>query len=419
MFEKLFISQKHLENKKKTAKKRFSEQNPTQGSFTAEEEAKFVKMNKPLMNKVLKIYRGECNHYQIADIVKDFKKANYNINNFDKKYTKKMDEMYEFLSKCYEKNKSKFENTSVEVYLDAYKILHDSKVRGTVQKVSKNFDKMFQGGKVDYKNVLEEARFAYTSGCIICALYLALLIFCILYLAIALVVIIIEIDDFAYNTKQDYSFFDFNIAKLDKDYAAFTLNVAYSAAEFIEFFNTVSLSKMENASTKIVKKLGTESIYEGSKYASLDINVSTVNKKQLEDLKFQHGQEDFGIILAIGAGIILFMILLFPAIRAFLYYIESLKVDLSDFYNEEAELLDNNIAKLEEKMEAAKSPAEKAKYKSIIEKQKAYREKMKQKADKFYIAERDTEKIAEAEYTADEQRYQDEDTASSEPTIII
>lgn len=134
MFEKLFVGKSHLNRKIKNAKKRFSIKTPKTTDFTPDEEKKYFKMFKPVYNKMMKIYNGDMKHPQISSIINNLKKNGYDLKKSDSVYYKKLTEGYEFLSKLYKNNKEKYQDTTVQVFLKAYEMMNDPKLRAMIIK---------------------------------------------------------------------------------------------------------------------------------------------------------------------------------------------------------------------------------------------------------------------------------------------
>ena len=411
MFEKLFVGRSHLLRKIKNAEKVFSNKNPKSSDFTPDEEKKYFKMFKPVYNKMLKIYNCDMKHHQIAALISSLKKNGYNLEKADKVYFKKLKEGYEFLSKCIKDNKEKYDNTTVTVFLRGYELINDPKLRSMILKAEQQYKNKTKKSKIDDKT----SNFAEISAIFI-VLYMVLIIALILYLVIVIIALIVDISDYEYAHARKTKMYDFDIDGLEKKNSAFIVNVMYPLVDIITFFEKVDMNKMLKLSNTEISKMDTQDWKERGYEAHL-----TVKGQMLENMKNYYGVEDMGVglIVAIVAGVGLFLMVLFPAIRNLIYWFESTKVDMRDFYVEEAELLENNVAKLQEQLENSKDDREKAKLQAVIDKQIAYREKMLQKADKWYVEEKNVEKIAESQYNEDERVFNEEDKSSEEPTIYI
>ena len=411
MFEKLFVGRSHLARKIKNAKKTFSNKNPKSSDFTPDEEKKYFKMFKPIYNKMLKIYNCDMKHHQIAALIASLKKNNYDIAKADKVYFKKLKEGYEFLSKCLKDNKEKYNDTTVQVFLKGYELATDPKLRAMILKAEKQYKNRISKSKIDDKT----SNFAEI-GAIFVVLYMVLVIALILYMVIVIIALLVDMSDYTYAHARKTKMYDFDIDGVEKKNAAFIVNVMYPLVEIEEFFSNVDMEKMLKLANTEVSKMDSQD-YKQRGYES----HLTIKGKTLENMQNYYGVEDMGVglIVAIVAGVGLFLMVLFPAIRNLIYWFESTKVDMRDFYVEEAELLENNVAKLQEQLENSKDDREKAKLQSVIDKQIAYREKMLQKADKWYIEEKNVEQIAESQYNEDERVFNEEDRTSEEPTIYI
>lgn len=412
MFEKLFVGKSHLNRKIKNAKKRFSIKTPKTTDFTPDEEKKYFKMFKPVYNKMMKIYNGDMKHPQISSIINNLKKNGYDLKKSDSVYYKKLTEGYEFLSKLYKNNKEKYQDTTVQVFLKAYEMMNDPKLRAMIIKAEREYKAKIKNSKINDKT----SNFAEL-GAIFIALYIIMVIALILYLVIIIIALITEIDTFTFAHARKEKSENLDIEAIEKKHASFIVNVMYPLVDIIEFFDNVDLNKMIKLSNSEFKKVNDTQDYKQRGNES----IIFINKEEQEKLSYYYGVEDMGIglVVVIVAGVGLFLMILFPAIRNMIYWYESTKVDMRDFYIEEAELLENNVAKLQEQLNNSNNDIEKKKLQAIIDKQIAYREKMLQKADKWYIEEKNVETIAESQYNEDERVFTEEDRASEEPTIYI
>ncbi len=411
MFEKLFVGRSHLARKIKNAEKVFSNKNPKSSDFTPDEEKKYFKMFKPVYNKMLKIYNCDMKHHQIAALITALKKNGYNLEKADKVYFKKLTEGYEFLSKCIKENKEKYDNTTAKVFVKGYELITDPKLRATIVRAENEYKNRTKKRKLDDKT----SNFGEL-GAIFIVLYIVLMIALILYLVIVIIALLIDIADVDFAHARKIKMYNFDIDGLEKKHSAFIVNVMYPLVDIITFFEKVDMNKMLKLTNTEISKMDSQDYKERGYEAHL-----TVKGQMLENMKNYYGVEDMGVglIVAIVAGVGLFLMVLFPAIRNLIYWFESTKVDMRDFYVEEAELLENNVAKLQEQLDNSKDDREKAKLQAVIDKQTAYRAKMLQKADKWYIEEKNVEQIAESQYNEDERIFTEEDRASEEPTIYI
>lgn len=411
MFEKIFVGKSHLARKIKDAKKRFSIKTPKTTDFTPDEEKKYFKMFKPVYNKMMKIYNGDVKHPQITAIVNGLKKNGYDLSKSDKLYYKKITEGYEFLSKLYKDNKEKYQDTTLQVFLKAYEMMNDPKLRAIINKAEREYKAKIKNTKIDDKS----SNFGEI-GAIFVVLYMILIIALILYMVIIIIALLTETADFNFAHARKEKMNNLDIEALEKKNATFIVNVMYPLVDIIEFFDNVDLNKMIKLSNSEIKKMDSQDYKQKGNESTIFIN-----KEEQEKLSSYYGVEDMGIglVVAIVAGVGLFLMVLFPAIRNLIYWFESTKVDMRDFYVEEAELLENNVAKLQEQLENSKDDNERKKLQSVIDKQTAYREKMLQKADKWYIEEKNVETIAESQYNEDERVFTEEDKTSEEPTIYI
>jgi hypothetical protein len=109
-----------------------------------------------------------------------------------------------------------------------------------------------------------------------------------------------------------------------------------------------------------------------------------------------------GLILLIAVSVVL-VIFATPATRLIIYYVNMHKVDLQKELEMQAELLNNNILSLQEKMEKASDEKERARLQNIINKQIGFLINLQSKIKKYVDDEYDASLSAIQQAQTDEQ----------------
>ena len=184
------------------------------------------------------------------------------------------------------------------------------------------------------------------------------------------------------------------IEKLHNTYRAFMKNVAMNIIPVNEFFKTMTgnpssiITKLSSEEDKLAKAMSKESLdYSNDAKLSMEDVGDDIKTFIIGGTVTTSGI--IGVLTLPVMGVSLFVIiigaviLIIPLIRYIIYWVSTTKIDIGKSLELKAEMLDNNIASLRERLEQETDPKEKARLESIIKKQQQYVDKWQAKADKL------------------------------------
>lgn len=141
--------------------------------------------------------------------------------------------------------------------------------------------------------------------------------------------------------------------------------------------------------------------------------------EQRTEMNCMYGVEDITLGLVIALGVVLGLTLLLPTIRGIIYYWGCLKINLSNFYKDEAIYLSFNINRLKEELSRESDPKKIAKLESVIAKQEVACDKLKQKALKLALQYEANETQAKNNMEVDTEIENTEYHEDITPSIMI
>jgi len=180
---------------------------------------------------------------------------------------------------------------------------------------------------------------------------------------------------------------------LHNTYRAFMKNVAMNIIPVNEFFKTMTgnpssiITKLSSEEDKLAKAMSKESL-DYSSDAKMSVEAEDDFKQFLAGgLITTTGI--VGVLTVPVMGVSLFVVVIglvvltIPLIRYIIYWISTMKIDMGKSLELKAEMLDNNIASLRERLEQETDPKEKARLESVMKKQQQYVDKWQTKAEKL------------------------------------
>lgn len=380
MIERLFVNQNALKAKRGVYGRAFLD--PSKTTYTLDEERKFIVSLKPSVQHFLNQLYSKTNNSQINGMNSDFIRNGFNLKkNTSKEMLKNLERVNELCVNLMKGSSTKkyYENTTIEVYANAYKALTNPKIISFFNNIYKKFRSKFKEKSNVLSTLNPHMQFFYLGSLSLLNMYLSLNQY-VMYTAL---LILTELDLGNYNDAKG-----FNAVRFDQANSAYTRKATYNVCILADY---CLVSKLDNVTSLLNK--------------SLNKGLS------MEDLQFEKikSQESAALGLAVVIGMALGLISFMPALRQFLYFIESLKVDLSNLFLDHSEMMAVNVKILEEKLAQTKDPREADKLKKIISKSKDWVERLKNWSEFWYPECERSEDTAENMETVEDNSYRDED----------
>ena len=354
-------------------------------------------------------YNIKCINFKTANTFLNLRLKNFVNNGFqfsrdEPEVVNNINNTYKFCVSLFQKNKSEYENTTIEAFIEIYKVLNDSKINTFIKNEYKRFKSKYKESISVLPEIKSDGeRFYYTFA----SLYIALFMNMYIYLIYTTSILINELGILEENNKA------FDIKEFELNNKKYTTMVTYPMFLAADEFLLVDLNKTKK---------------------SLDDGLKNALSK--EDLNDMMSSEDIVIVGAIIAvGIMLGLRLLLPLIRQAIYCIETLKVDISVMFEDNSDLMSVNAEIIEDKLKNERDPKVKKKLQKILNKTIKWRDRLL-KWSKFWYKDQDEaakEAITRSQkedesYNDTSSSYNDSDTSNdvpssqtggSNPTIFI
>ena len=370
--------------------------------FSKSEEKEMKSQLLSFMGALKKCGNGHLVSPEMKPIIKEFEKADFNINGLPHSLRNSFEKTYVDLKSNLNENGGEFKNSAISVYCKAYEFLLDDSNRSFLNRIRKdpmvkktgfstecfdNIDSLEDWLQNDDQS-LEAGFFAAMAALPGTALqamatikFVGLIIAIILTVIVALLIVLIIVN-IKYKTE---------VSKILS---------TISDEEIKSNPEEVKKRSRYNAAKSVLEK--TSPLTKNTFYKPIDFAISSLQKltsnkgacsyidKMLAKCKnekftkedYEQSQEALGI--AVPIIIIVSLILLAMMMKPIVYFIYNLKMRVSVFFEEEATMLEINIEELIKQRDAAQTDSERARLDKIISKQRKAMTNMSALSNFFY-----------------------------------
>lgn len=402
MINRILVNQNVLKGRRSAISRTFI--NPEKTNYSVEEEKAFIRTLKPMTQCFLNNIYGKTKNEQLNGLNLEFIKNDFNIAKANKDLIKNLELVYKICKQLLNsKNKNSYLNTTVEIFCISYEALKNRANISFISNVYKKFRSKFREKVNTLSSLNTSMQFFYLGSLSTVNMFLSLNSY-IIYTGLMLLT--------EFHLKQYTNNGIFNAVAFERGNMSYTRKATYNIAPIADYFTAVKQNK--------VIALLDKSYKEGLSREDWDYPVKST--------------EAFATGIVIALGIALGLTLIMPAIRQFLYFIESIKVDLSIFFQDNADMLAIDIQILEEKKNSTTDKNEERKLDSIITKSKTWHERLSNWSKFWYHEQEKAEDTAENLESSDDNSYRDtdymkddepvdegdnEDRSESEPDIFL
>ena len=377
MINRILVNQNVLKGRRSAISRTFI--NPEKSNYSVEEEKAYIRTLKPMTQCFLNNIYGKTKNEQLNGLNLEFIKNDFNITKSNKDLIKNLELVYKVCKQLVNsKNKNDYLNTTVEIYCIAYEALKNRSNISFISNIYKKFRSKFRE-KINVLSSLNTSmQFFYLGSLSNVNMFLGLN----QYVIYTGMMLLTEIHIKKYTTNGV-----FNAVAFDRGNMSYTRKATYNITPIADYFTVVKQSKIISLLDKSFK--------EG------------LSK---EDWRYPVKSTEAVIpLIVVSLGIALGLTLLMPAIRQFMYFIESLKVDLSMLFRDNADMLAVDIQLLEEKKNSTTDKNEIKRLDTIIQKSKVWHERLIKWSNFWYSEQEKAEDTAENLESSDDDSYRDTD----------
>ena len=385
MINRILVNQNVLKGRRSSMSRTFI--NPEKSNYSVEEEKAFIRTLKPMTQCFLNNIYGKTKNEQLNGLNLEFIKNDFNISKANKDLIKNLEIVYKTCKQLLNsKHKNDYLNTTVEVFCITYDALRSKSNISFISNVYKKFRSKFREKVNTLSSLNTSMQFFYLGSLSTICMFLSLNNY-IIYTGLMLMT--------EFHLKNYTTNGVFNAVAFDRGNASYTRKATYNIAPIADYFTAVKQNK--------VMALLDKSYKEGLSREDWNYPVKST--------------EAFAAGLVIALGIALGITLIMPAIRQFMYFIESIKVDLSVFFQNNADMLAVDIMILEEKKNATTDKNEEKRLEKIIEKSKVWHERLSNWSKFWYSEQEKAEDTAENLESNDDNSYHDTDYSTNDEPI--
>ena len=383
-FDRFLISQDKLKQIRLNSSKSFI--NTYKAVYSESEEKEYIKSVQPMVTNFLNIIHGKTQSDDLNTINKKFIKDGFDFKKVDKNVLKNISFVYENCKELLKKDKKSHENTTVEVFVNVYEALNKPANKSMVMSIYKKYISKFKESVSVLKSLEPNMKFYYLGSLSLISMYVSLFSY-----LIYTTLILLNYFSLCVATKKKFNIFEF-----EKENASYTRQCTYNMAIISDYYNSIKQQKLITLLDKSYKGLMNREDFGISKY------------------RYYRSSEDIALVIAVGIVTLLGLKLLLPAIRQFFYFIESIKVDISDLFKDHADMLQMEEVVLKEKIALAKDEREKFRLQEILRKTIEWKNRLLNWAEFWYSEQERTEETTKDRIESDDNNYNDSDW-SNEP----
>lgn len=377
MINRILVNQNVLKGRRSAISRTFI--NPEKSNYSVEEEKAYIRTLKPMTQCFLNNIYGKTKNEQLNALNSEFIKNDFNISKANKNLLKNLEVVYKICKQLLNsKNKNSYLNTTVEIFCIAYDALRNRGNISFISSVYKKFRTKFRE-KVNVLSSLNTSmQFFYLGSLSNINMFIGLNNY-VIYTGLMLLT--------EFHVKEYQTNGIFNAVAFDQGNASYTRKATYNIASIADYFTAVKQSKV----TALLDKSYKEGLSK-------------------EDWRYTvKSTETLATVAVVSLGIALGLTLLMPAIRQFMYFIESLKVDLSNFFQDNADMLAVDIQILEEKKNSTTDKNEEKRLETVIQKSKSWHDRLTRWSNFWYAEQERAEDTSENLESSDDNSYQDTD----------